>query len=156
MSKSLVEQLIRPEIKALHSYHVPDSSGYLKLDAMENPHSWPGELMQAWQEALSRVEANRYPDPSAAALKKHLRALMQLDELEQSSGSELDVLLGNGSDEIIQMIAMALSNSSRGILAPEPSFVMYGMIATFVGMPYHGVPLEENFEIDLDAFLEGD
>ncbi|TNC81721.1 MAG: histidinol-phosphate transaminase [Oleiphilus sp.] len=154
MSETIIEQLIRPEIRALKSYHVPDASGLLKLDAMENPHAWPGALMSEWHEALAKVEANRYPDPSASALKAQLRTLMQLDKLEQESGQNLDILLGNGSDEIIQIIAMALANSERGIMAPEPAFVMYGMIAKFVGMPYHGIDLNEDFSIDIDTFVE--
>lgn len=153
MRDDIIQQLIRPEIRALNSYHVPDASGLLKLDAMENPHAWPGALTSQWQEALSNIEANRYPDPSAKALKLRLRELMKLDALQQESGQSLDILLGNGSDEIIQLIAMALANTERGIMAPEPGFVMYNMIARFVGMPYHGVALGEDFALDIDAFL---
>jgi len=141
-----VASLVRPEIRALSAYHVPPASGLLKLDAMENPYQWPAELKQQWLEILSQVGINRYPDPGAAAVKAGLRQLMGI-------GEQYDLLLGNGSDEIIQLLALAMTAPGRTILAPEPSFVMYRMIATFVGMEYVGVPLDAEFDLDLDAML---
>ena len=151
----LIDTLVRPEIRALSSYHVPDASGYLKLDAMENPNAWPGEsLKQAWLDALSSVEANRYPDPAARAVKSALAQRMGLPELQEKSGIELELMFGNGSDEIIQILAMALASTDRCIMAPEPSFVMYSMIAKYVGMPYVGVPLTDEYELEPGAFVQ--
>ena len=143
----LVERWIRPEIRALSAYHVPPAAGLIKLDAMENPYGWPEEVVAAWLERLRGVALNRYPDPGAAELKQGLR-----DALDLGAGTEL--LLGNGSDELIQMIAMTLAEPGRVVLAPEPSFVMYRMIATFTGMDYVGVPLAgDDFALDRDAML---
>lgn len=152
--ESVIQGLVRSEIQALNSYHVPDASGYIKLDAMENPNPWPGALQDQWHKALSDVEANRYPDPSAKELKLALRSLMALDDLAKETETDLDILLGNGSDEIIQILAMAVCTASRGILAPEPGFVMYQMIAKFLGVPYHGVALTEAFELDMEAMVQ--
>ena len=132
--RQLVERWVRPEIRALSAYHVPPAAGLIKLDAMENPYGWPQEVVEAWLERLRAVELNRYPDPGAADLKRGLRESLGL-------GEDAGLLLGNGSDELIQMIAMALAEPGRVVLAPEPSFVMYRMIATFTGMDYVGVPL---------------
>lgn len=142
-----VKDLIRPEIQALSAYHVPDPGDLIKLDAMENPYTLPAELNQQWLDVLSTVSLNRYPDPSAAQLTKKLRNYMQVPESQS-------VILGNGSDELIQMIAMAVAKPGRKIMAPEPGFVMYNMIATFVGMDYVGVPLNEDFSLDLSAMLD--
>jgi histidinol-phosphate aminotransferase len=65
----------------------------------------------------------------------------------------LDILLGNGSDEIIQIIAMALAKPGATLLSVEPAFVMFKMIATFCGLKYMGVPLKPDFEIDVEAML---
>jgi histidinol-phosphate aminotransferase len=65
----------------------------------------------------------------------------------------MDVLLGNGSDELIQLLAMAVNKPGAVLLSVEPSFVMYRMIATFVGMRYVGVPLTDDFSLDLPAML---
>lgn len=143
---NLIEQWIRPEIRALSAYHVPAPGDLIKLDAMENPYTWEPELIDAWLEMLRGVSVNRYPDPSSARLKVRLREAMAVPP-------GADILLGNGSDEIIQMIAMALAAPGRVVMAPEPSFVMYRMIATFVGMDYVGVPLDAEFKLDIDATL---
>lgn len=143
-----VSRLVRPEIKALSAYHVPDASGMLKLDAMENPYGWPEDLKQQWLLLLQLAELNRYPDPSAAALKQRLRQTMNVPPTA-------DILLGNGSDELIQIILMALAGSGKVVLAPEPGFVMYQMIATYTDMKYVGVPLKQDFSLDRDAMLVG-
>ncbi|MCB1733859.1 MAG: histidinol-phosphate transaminase [Gammaproteobacteria bacterium] len=143
---ALIEQWIRPEIRSLSAYHVPAPGDLIKLDAMENPYTWEPDLIEAWLETLRGVSVNRYPDPSSSQLKARLREAMAVPP-------GADILLGNGSDEIIQMIAMALAQPGRVVMAPEPSFVMYRMIATFVGMDYVGVPLNADFALDLDAML---
>ncbi len=138
---------IRPEIRDLSAYHVPPASGMIKLDAMENPYDWPEDLRQAWLEKISTVPLNRYPDPSGQKLCERLRDVMQVPDGQA-------ILLGNGSDELIQIIAMAVAEKGRVILAPEPGFVMYPMIATFVGMDYVGVPLRAaDFGLDESAML---
>jgi histidinol-phosphate aminotransferase len=147
-TERLVEHWVRPEIRALTAYQVPDAGGLIKLDAMENPYTWPEELRAEWSDLLRDTHVNRYPDPQAAALKAELRAHLGLAE-------GMGLLLGNGSDEIIQMIAMALAGPGRVVLSVDPGFVMYRMIATFCGMKYVGVPLRsEDFALDLPALLQ--
>jgi histidinol-phosphate aminotransferase len=141
-----IASLVRPEIRALKAYHVPDARGLVKLDAMENPYAWPEAMKDAWLSELRRAEINRYPDPAARALKGRLH-----EALGVPAGAEL--LLGNGSDELIQMILMALARPGAVVSAPTPTFVMYEMIATFTGMKFAGVPLGRDFALDLDAML---
>lgn len=141
------DDLIRPEIRALSAYHVPDATGLVKLDAMENPYELPEPLAAEWAERVRSVAMNRYPDPGASALKAVLREAMEIPERQA-------ILLGNGSDEIIQMILMAVAGPDRVVLAPEPAFVMYRMIAVFCGMRYVGVPLSpDDFALDPGAML---
>jgi histidinol-phosphate aminotransferase len=140
-------ELIRPEIQALSAYHVPNPGDLIKLDAMENPYTLPPELAQQWLDMMSNVHFNRYPDPSAAELNEKLKKYMQVP-------AECDTILGNGSDELIQILAMALAKPGATILAPEPGFVMYKMIATFVAMDYIGVPLNDDFSLDKQAMLD--
>lgn len=142
-----IQRLVRPEIRALKAYHVPDSRGTIKLDAMENPYVWPPALTQEWLETMRRVELNRYPDPGADSLRARLR-----DHWKLAPGMEL--LLGNGSDELIQIILMALAQPGATVLAPAPSFVMYSMIATFLGMRFVAVPLAADFSLDMNAMRE--
>jgi histidinol-phosphate aminotransferase len=144
---SLASQLLRPEILQLHAYHVPNSDGLTKLDAMENPYVLPAKLREEIARLVADAEVNRYPDAAAANLKQQIRSTLDLPD-------GMDVLLGNGSDEIIQLLALALNKPNATLLSVEPSFVMYKMIATFVGMNYVGVPLAEDFSLNLPAMLE--
>ena len=138
--------IIRAEITALSAYQVQHSAGLIKLDAMENPYSFPSSLQDALLARLSTASLNRYPSADAPELKAAIRRAMNIP-------NELDILLGNGSDEIIQIIAMALAKPGAALLSVEPAFVMFKMIAIFCGMKYVGVPLTADFEIDVEAML---
>jgi len=142
-----VRHWVREDIRSIHAYHVPAAAGYIKLDAMENPYPWPQHMVDEWSALLREVSLNRYPDPNASRLKQRLREAMGIP-----AGMEL--ILGNGSDEIIQMIAFALRMPGRSIMAPAPSFVMYEMIATFADMAYVPVPLTDDFALDMPQMLE--
>ncbi len=138
------ESLVRPEIRALTAYPVASAEGMVKLDAMENPYRLPAELAARMGERLARVAVNRYPDPAAPGLKRRLREAMGIPEA-------LDIVLGNGSDEILQIISLALARPGAVALAPEPSFVMYRLAAVAAGMRYVGVALRPDFALDVDA-----
>jgi histidinol-phosphate aminotransferase len=145
--KSRVTSLVRPEILALKAYGVADPGDLIKLDAMENPYEWPTEIKRAWGERLQAVSINRYPDASARQLRTSLRQAMGVPR-------DMELLLGNGSDELIQMILMAMARPGAKVMAPTPTFVMYEMTARFVGMEFVGVPLKpDNFSLDPDAML---
>lgn len=144
MSEQL-QDLIRPEIKEMAAYQVPPSKGLVKLDAMENPFSWPDDMKQEWQALLAQAEPNRYPDPAAHALLEELRECFDVP-------AELGVVLGNGSDELIQMILMAIKEGSS-VMAPMPSFVMYQHIARSLGVSFVGVPLNADFNLDMPTML---
>jgi len=144
---ALVSRWIRPEVRAINAYHVPNPGQLIKLDAMENPYSWPDELREQWLALIKSAAINRYPDPGASELKSVLRDALAIP-------GDCGILLGNGSDELIQMIAMAVAAPDRVVMAPEPSFVMYQLIALMVGMRYEGIALTANFELDRDAMLD--
>ncbi len=145
----LIERLVRPEILALTAYHVPDPAGLIKLDAMENPYGLPEGLRQAWLEELAVVDVNRYPDPQGKRLREALRAALKIP-------SEMAILLGNGSDEIIQMLCLTLAKPGHKVLSVDPGFVMFRLIARFAGMDYVGIPLQEgDFALDKKAVLAG-
>lgn len=142
-----ITKLVREDIRALSAYHVPDPGEYIKLDAMENPYQFSEELKAEWLKRLHEADLNRYPDPSAKQLKQQLRKVMKVPP-------NAELLLGNGSDEIIQMIIMALAKEGAVVMAPEPSFVMYKMISLFCNVDYVGVPLAEDFSLDMRVMRE--
>ncbi|MBN3002220.1 histidinol-phosphate transaminase [Chromobacterium alkanivorans] len=144
--KKSVRQLVRDEIAAISAYPVASADGYIKLDAMENPWPLPADLRQELARTLADVAVNRYPDPSGGTLKAQLKQAFSIPE-------PAEVLLGNGSDELITLVAQALARPGAKLLALEPSFVMYKMNALFSGLDYVGVPLRSDFSLDLPATL---
>lgn len=138
--------LVRPEILALKAYPVPASEGMVKLDAMENPYPLPERLRKELAAVLARVEVNRYPAPSPQQLRDALARRMGVP-------AGMQVLLGNGSDELIQILITALARPGAKMMFPSPTFVMYQMGATFSAMQAVPVPLRADFSLDADAFI---
>ncbi|HKX37758.1 MAG TPA: aminotransferase class I/II-fold pyridoxal phosphate-dependent enzyme, partial [Burkholderiales bacterium] len=114
------EDLIRPEIRALAAYHVAPSEGMVKLDAMENPYPLPPAMRRELAQVLAAVELHRYPDPRAPKLRELLKRKMNVP-------AGMEVLLGNGSDDLIQVLALALARPGAVMMYPAPTFVMYAM-----------------------------
>ncbi|QJR16377.1 histidinol-phosphate transaminase [Usitatibacter palustris] len=141
-----VADLVREEIRALSGYHVPPAEGLVKLDAMENPYRLPPELARELAERLSEVAINRYPPADPVALKARLRESFAIP-------AGLDIVLGNGSDEILQIVAMALAKPGATALSLEPSFAMYRISAIAAGLAYAGVSLRPDFTLDEGATL---
>lgn len=146
MSSIKPEQIIRADIRALSAYHVADATGMVKLDAMENPYRLPEALRGELGGLLAEAGINRYPDPRSPELKAALRKAFAIP-------ADLDILLGNGSDEILQILALAVAQAGATVLSVEPGFVMYRMIAKFSGLDYVGVPLKADFTLDEAALL---
>ena len=143
-----IARLIAPEVRALSAYAVADASGLIKLDAMENPYPWPPELEDEWLERLRGVSVNRYPDPRASALEARLRAAMTVPDTAE-------ILLGNGSDELIQLLILAVGGAGSVVFAPDPSFAMYALVARATGRRFVTVPLAEaDFALRPEATLE--
>ncbi len=143
---SVAANIIRADVRALSAYHVPDASGFVKLDAMENPYTLPAALQQQLGERLGAAALNRYPVPSYAGLKAAIR-----DKMGVPAG--FDVVLGNGSDELIDLLAVACDKPGATILSPVPGFVMYAMSAQLKGLGFVGVDLTPEFELDETAML---
>lgn len=141
-----LQRLIRQDVQGMHAYAVQDSVGMVKLDAMENPYGLPPALQAALGLRLGQLALNRYPDGRVNDLRA---ALARYADMPQ--GYEL--MLGNGSDELISLLAMACDVPGASILAPVPGFVMYAMSAQLQGLAFHGVPLTADFELDLVAML---
>jgi len=140
------QSVIRAEIQALSAYHVPDSRKLVKLDAMENPYLLPEDLRAQIGELTAAAALNRYPDPAAAPLKARLRQAMRVPD-------DMELLLGNGSDELIQILAQAVNRPGAALMSVEPSFVIFKMAATLTGMRYVGVPLTSAFGLDQGRML---
>lgn len=139
---TLKAELLEKRLLETDAYHVGNAEGLIKLDAMENPFALPEALRERWVKAVAEVAIQRYPDAAAVACQQAVRAYWQLPET-------LDVIFGNGSDELILLLIMAIRASGRPVLGVTPSFVMYEKLSADVGVPFVAVPLTENFALDM-------
>ena len=130
----------------MHAYAIQPSAGLIKLDAMENPFRLPEGLQRELGDRLGRVAINRYPSGCVAAVIAALQ-----EHVKAPNGSKM--MLGNGSDELIGLLAMACDVPGNTVLAPLPGFVMYEMSAKLQGLNFVGVPLTADFELDEAAML---
>ena len=144
--RARIAATIRADVRALAHYPVALAEGWIKLDAMENPYLLPEGARQALAAALAAIPINRYPDGDAQALKTALRDSLRLD-------AQCALMIGNGSDELIQILTAAVAAPGAVVLAPEPSFVMYRRNAVVAHARYVGVPLAADFSLDVDAML---
>lgn len=141
-----LKQRIRQDVQSMHAYAIQPSEGMVKLDAMENPHRLAPELQAELGRRLGSLPLNRYPAGRVDDLRRSLAAYARMPE-------DFDIMLGNGSDELISLIAMACDVAGASILAPLPGFVMYGMSAQLQGLKFIGVDLTRDFELDEVAML---
>ena len=145
MSFLNITNLVKKDIRELKPYQVENIQCRIKLDAMENPYPLPESLMRKVMEGVSRVEINRYPDPSASRLKSIISS--------QTGISTDNIIIGNGSDELIQMILTIFGEEGDKVLFPAPTFSMYGIISKSLSLKTEAVPLSEDWELPLDKFL---
>jgi histidinol-phosphate aminotransferase len=142
----LIARYIRQDVQSMHGYAVQPSAGMVKLDAMENPFPLPEALRHELGKRLANVAINRYPGARIDDLRAALARYVALPE-------GYDLILGNGSDEIITLLSMACDVPGAKVLAPVPGFVMYDMSARLQGVQFVGVPLTADFELDEAAML---
>jgi histidinol-phosphate aminotransferase len=149
MNDSLPQRMarvLRQDVQSMHAYAVQPSAGMVKVDTMENPFRLPAPLRKVLGERLGEVALNRYPaergDVLRAALARHAK-------MPEGCG----IMLGNGSDELISLLALACDVAGATVLAPQPGFVMYAMAARLQGLKFVGVPTTADFELDRAAML---
>ena len=140
-------KVIRDDVRTIKAYPVPSAVGFVKLDAMENPFSLPEGLQQQLAERLAKQALNRYPLSDPRGFKERLGKVVGLPP-------GMQLMLGNGSDELIHLIILACAKPGTTVLSPAPSFVMYEMASRFDHCEYIGVPLKENFALDVERMLK--
>ncbi len=138
-----ITTLIKPSVRKLAAYHVDETRVRIKLDAMENPFPLPLELRQEIADVVKDARINLYPDPSAQELREAIATLWGMDPER--------MMLGNGSDELIQAIILAFGGP---VLTPVPSFAMYELTARALSQTVVTVPLGKNFELDADKVIK--
>lgn len=141
-----MSRYLRADVQGMHGYAVQPSAGFVKVDTMENPFRLPPALRRQLGERLADVALNRYPAERGDVLRAELAKHANMPE-------GCDIMLGNGSDELISLLTLAADVPGNVVMAPLPGFVMYEMSAKLQGLKFVGVPLTPDFELDGQATL---
>ncbi len=145
-AQGIVESRVSKEIRDITPYSVPHIDCKVKLDGNESPFSLPQDVQDKVNKAVKEIEINRYPDPEAERL---IEIVSKVSEFPKDG-----ILLGNGSDELIGMLITTLTSGTGKVLCPTPSFSMYKLAALAMGAEVLEIPLDENFDLDLDSTLK--
>ncbi len=137
MKKPDFSELVRKNIRTLQPYQAQDIRCAVKLDANESPY--PFRPAKGVIERIASETLNRYPDPEAKGLKKAIARKIGTD-----AGA---LILGNGSDELIYYLIITFGGP---VLYPVPTFSMYGIIAQALGERHIGIPLDRDYDLDVD------
>jgi histidinol-phosphate aminotransferase len=143
----IIKDLIAKEIVEQNGYAAPAYTPgiRIRLDANENPFRLQEPLKKKLLEKMCRIDFNRYPVAGSPELRERFAGYFGVDQDM--------VMLGNGSDELIQILCLALKGSINGVLVPVPTFAMYKIIAVNTGNNVLEVPLDSNFDLDTEAML---
>jgi len=135
-------RLVRDRIRELRAYHIEQTPCPVIMDANELPYPLPEKLRERLWVIMAGTAFNRYPDMELT----HLTAAIA--EKERIARNE--IVVGNGSDEIIQSLIVTLCDPGAKILTPTPTFVMYEAIAHYLNVDTVPAPLEDDWSLDAD------
>jgi histidinol-phosphate aminotransferase len=139
-------RLIKPGLRELKSYEAPVYPCKVKLDAAEGPYPPPPQVLERLEELARTMSYQRYPDAEATELKKALAGWY---------GTSPDrLVVGNGSDELIQLLCTVFGGAGTKVLIPTPTFSMYAIIARALDMLPVEVDLLEDWSLDKESMLE--
>ncbi len=130
----------------MNRYTVTTKQSRIKLDANEHPYGVHPDLLEPLRRAISGVDCARYPDPSSFGVRKRVG--------EYLGASPEQVVVGNGSNEVMAFIANAFSRDIDRVVIPRPTFGMYRVVAGREGLPVEEIPTGEGFGLDPDVVRE--
>ncbi len=137
--------MLSRRLKSLKAYKTETTPAKIKLSSNELPLDLPGELKEKISQEIKKISFNRYPDPHSEELKEVLSDFLGVPER--------NIMLGNGSDELIYYLSVAVGELNEGVYIPIPTFPMYEISAKVFGRPAVCVPLDKTFDIDLEGSL---
>lgn len=121
----------------------PKDMKYIKLNTNESPYPPSGKVIEAVKREAQRLQL--YSDPECTCLNEKIAELYGVDKKE--------VLVTNGSDEILNFAFMAFSDNKRPIVFPDITYGFYPVFAEINQIPYEKIPLKEDFTIDVNDYI---
>jgi histidinol-phosphate aminotransferase len=133
----------RDDLASLEGYHSPQVAAEVRLNTNESPLPPPSLWPDAFAAEIARIDANRYPDRAATALRAALAELHEVDPTE--------VFCANGSNEVLQCLLLAFGGPGRLAATFEPTYALHAFIARLTGTPVVSGSRNDQFEVEFDV-----
>lgn len=138
--------MIRPEITSLAEYRLAQHPYRVKLNQNENPYELPAQVKQEVLRRVAEQPWSRYPAfvPST-----------QIERVAQHAGWRAEgTLIGNGSNDLLQLIFTCLLERGEGVVISQPTFTLYKILARTVAADVHEVPMLPDFRYDIERIID--
>ena len=150
------EDFLNPKINKFEPYSLNGeiTNFEIRLDANESFSNLPDYIIKDIQNNMQKLDFNRYPDPAATDLTKKYAEYLKISE--NVDVDVKNIAVGNGSDELLNIIINAFLSKGDKILTFAPDFSMYAFYAEIIEAEVIKVPKDSknNFSIDFDEILE--
>jgi len=138
--------LIKPAVRDQPPYSLKTHSAQRKLNQNESPYDVPAALKREIADRLAAVPWHRYPEFTPVALLDTLAA--------RYDWTPDGILVGNGSNELIQATLAVTLESGDRVVAPSPTFSLYRLLTSVFGGRYVPVALGPDFRYQIDSLIE--
>ncbi|WP_028950721.1 histidinol-phosphate transaminase [Sulfurihydrogenibium subterraneum] len=139
-------------LENLKAYKTETTPCKVKLSSNESPFDLSDKLKERIKEEIIKINFQRYPDPHAKELKEALSDFISSEEGENVSPENL--VLGNGSDELIHLLITVIGDLKNPVMYPVPTFPMYQVSSDVVGRPKAEFFLDDNFQLTEEGIEE--
>lgn len=141
------KKFYRNNLKELKPYDPHEVPYKIKLNANENPYGLPEEIIEEILRKAKNLEYSRYPNANSVKLSETVSSFWGLNRD--------NIVIGNGSDELIDYLIKAFSEKGRRIITTAPAFAMYKIYSIINGSNFVQIPLSQsNFSLNEEKVLE--
>ena len=141
------------KIKEIEPYvpgEQPKDKKYIKLNTNENPYS-PSKKVIEKIKSMNLEDLKLYPDPDVSELRKVIAEYFS-QKIDERITKE-QIFVGNGSDEVLALIFMTFFNKGDKVYYPDITYSFYPVYADLFDLKEVRIPLNENFEIEIDKYF---
>lgn len=143
MKKTSILDKVKPGVRSIAPYTLREYDYDIKINQNENPYDVPEKLKREILDTAMQRSWSRYPPFDPVELREKLAGY---------SGWKPDgVLVGNGSNEIIQCVLAVMLRPGRKIVLPVPTFTVYKLIGNVLGGEVLEIPLTSEYTFDCDV-----
>ncbi len=140
-----MKELIRKEIKTLTEYTLRQHPARIKLNQNENPYELPQQIKDEILHRVGTLSWSRYPP---------FVPQQQIEKLAAFTGWQAEgILIGNGSNDLLQLIFTALLERGVAAVISQPTFTLYKLLAQGLAAEVHEVPMSSTFLFDTERII---